>query len=42
MENQIQELIYLLKDEFWEEVVVLEDINTSLMCFLKHFAIILT
>jgi hypothetical protein len=37
IENKIQKLIYLLKDEFWEEVVALEDINTSFNVFFKTF-----
>jgi hypothetical protein len=37
MENKIQEFIYLLKDEFWEEVVALEDANTSFNVFFKTF-----
>jgi len=33
-ENNIQEFIYLLQDESWEEVVILEDINTCFnVCF---------
>jgi hypothetical protein len=37
MENKIQEFIYLLNDEFWEEVVTLEDVNTSFNVFFKTF-----
>jgi hypothetical protein len=37
MENKIQEFIYLLKDEFWEEVIALEDVNTSFNVFFKTF-----
>jgi hypothetical protein len=36
-ENNIQEFIYLLKDESWEEVVILEDVNTSFNAFFKTF-----
>lgn len=36
MENNIQELIYQLKDEFWEEVMTLENINTSFNMFFKQ------
>jgi len=37
MENKIQEFVYLLKDEFWEEVVAPEDGNTSFNVFFKTF-----
>lgn len=37
MENKIQELIYLLKDNFWEEVFALEDLNTSFNVYFKTF-----
>ena len=37
MENKIQESIHLLKDELWEEVVALEEVNTSFNVFFKTF-----
>jgi hypothetical protein len=38
MENNIHEFIYLLKDESWEEVVALEDVNTSVNMFFEKMS----